>query len=284
MKVYSSQCPAQLFYMFCSSVSRNPGHTQLTTTERLLLQTTQVDQLTTVPLPAETTESSQTTPVQSLISGTTDTNKGTTIKSPLDFMPACPPPNNLHLICDHSLGEVSCSERATVLQSCYNRFSSSYLNSSWEVCISFDNYCGDIVGFLAREKLLTYDALYNKKKSKSSTDKSKFPEVTSQSAASTKVVTKTVRNLSTPEAQITSVSITSQKHSSGDGRATSRTVVTMSSSTGTSNISTQAIISTPLVPVIDESNSMDTIPPASWVYPLFGCLAILVEIFILWYL
>ena len=162
---------------------------------------------------------------------------------------------------------------------CYNRFSSSYSNSSWEICISFDNYCQDIVKFLAREHLL--DDVLNKKTQKS--DRTSSPEVTSQSLKpSTKKVPQTQTDSTTEETQ-SSDEITSEPHSKSDDISTKRMDTGMTSTTDISDISSQLDI-TPVLPVLDESNPMDNPPPLSWVYPLFGCLCILVEIIILWYL
>lgn len=202
-----------------------------------------------------------------------------TVKSILDFMPACPPPNNLHLLCNVSLGNVSCSERAIVLKSCYHRFTIIYSNSSWDDC---KNLCDDIVDFLVNETLISEDS---RKDVTPTTESGKYysVEITTQSEDTSKQeVAQNTLDIVTEVSKPDSRNTTSVKHS----KVEETTLGTQSSEMASTPQISDSDSVVPVSPVSKESNSDDMFPshPLSWLYPLIGCLFILLEIIILWYL
>lgn len=236
--------------------------------------TTEVEQTstgTTLPHKSTVTKEGQNTRVKSVANCMPACPTTTSF-----HMPACPPPNNLHQLCDVKLGTISCSERATIVRICYNRYTLIYSDSSWDTCVSKDNFCWDIVKFLVEEKLIDADGF------STPSERDFYTEVSTQALEqfSTEVTTEHSQSLS-PD-------ITSAKHS----KSSNRTDQEMTSAPDISG-SVSAVTLTPILsssssssslPVTDKSSSDDNkFPPLSWIYPLIGCLVILLEIIILWY-
>lgn len=66
----------------------------------------------------------------------------------------CPPPDHLHLLCDVTIGNVTCPLRAQILKRCLHTFRVIYIHSKWNTCSGKQNSCVDIVDFLTDEKLI----------------------------------------------------------------------------------------------------------------------------------
>ena len=72
-------------------------------------------------------------------------------------MPICPPPNNLHLLCDVTFVEnhVTCDERAFVVRYCLDLLEEIYVNSDWKLCASDTNSCLDVLYLLKLKGYVT---------------------------------------------------------------------------------------------------------------------------------
>ena len=203
------------------------------------------------------------------------------VKSILDFMPACPPPNNLHQLCNLTLGNITCSERAIIFKSCYHTYTTLYSNSSWDVCVSSDDRCEDIVNILVNESVIpTTSHAYHSADTTVPSDVTIAEKVTQYPPV---IVTKASKPVSSDNTSAIHSEVEETTEESAGPEMTSNPAISESDNPVTLS---PTISPSDLPPVADESNSHHLYPshPLSWLWPLIGCLIILLEIIFLWYL
>ena len=150
----------------------HPTETTVAGQGTTFLEKTYVTTKANVTVQAKVTTKAYITTTANVTTQTTAKSTESTVKSILDFMPACPPLDNLPQLCNVSLGTITCNERAIIVKLCYHKYTTIYSNSSWGVCVSSNDRCEDIVSFVDNENLISKDAIPTTSLAYSSADSS----------------------------------------------------------------------------------------------------------------
>lgn len=172
----------------------------------------------------------------------------------------CPPHNHLELVCDASLGQHSCADRALIIDTCLHRFPGLYNNTRWDLCFKDVNRCDHVLEVLVREGLTEISA-------KPTSSSSTLVTSTSVSDSSYTSAISSITNIITPP---------TSNFSESSGSSTVTTETNTRCPSDTFYISTTMEDS-----VIEPSSEAQFPPPVSYVYPVIGALIIAAEILLL---